>query len=121
MRRLLPFLAAALGLAALLSACGGSGTSTASGTDSPVVVDVTISGNQVTPSHDTVDVPLGSSVQLDIHADAPGEIHVQSTPEQHISYRAGTTEARLGAFTVPGQIVVESHAFARPIVTLQVN
>lgn len=121
MPRLLPLLAAALGMAALVTACAGSSQSTSTASATPVVVRVTISGNQVTPNGDTVDVPRGSSVELDIQADADGEIHVHSSPAQQIPYHAGTTQAPLGTFSVPGDVVIESHSLDKTIVTLRVQ
>lgn len=121
MRRLLPLLAAALGVAALLSGCGGHGAPGARPTGGPVVVHVDIEGDQVSPNGDTVDVPLGSQVELDIQADTSGEIHVHSSPEQQVDYHAGTTQASLGTFGVPGQVAVEVHALNKTIVTLRVQ
>lgn len=121
MRRLLPLLAAALGMAGLLTGCAGNSQPSADGSATPVVVHVTISGGQVSPNGDRVDIPRGSQVELDIHADADGEIHVHSTPVQQIPYHAGTTQASLGTFTAPGDIVVESHSLGKTIVTLRVK
>jgi len=109
-------------MAALLSGCAGTSHASSTNSSAPaVVVQVTITGHQVNPDGHTVHVPLGSSVELDIHADADGEIHVHSSPEQQISYHAGTTKTSLGNFMVPGQIVVESHSLNKTIVTLRVQ
>lgn len=121
MRRLLPLLVAALGVAALLSGCAGSGTAGVGSTGEPIVVHVDISGKQVSPHGDTVNVPLGSQVELDIQADANGEIHVHSRPEQTIDYHAGTTQATLAAFTAPGRVTVEVHTLKKTVVTLRVR
>lgn len=120
MRRLL--VALLLGVAALTAGCGsatnGSPSADATGTK---VIDVTFSGNTVTPNGDRVQVAVGQPVELDIHADASGEIHVHSDPEQHVEYHAGTTQASIGSFNIPGQITIESHALNKVIVVLQVS
>ena len=47
-------------------------------------------------------------------ADAAGEIHVHSDPEQSAAYGVGTTRISLGAFEIPGQYEVESHTLGGP-------
>ncbi|MGZ4453559.1 MAG: hypothetical protein ACXVDH_07920 [Nocardioides sp.] len=126
MRRLMATLAVLLGMAGLLTACGSTNNADAAGngtsTDTkPQVIDVTFSGDTVTPNGERVDVAVGQKVQFVVKSDASGEIHVHSTPEKELEYAAGTTELTVGPFDKPGIIEVESHALEKTIVQLKVQ
>ncbi|NPC45052.1 hypothetical protein [Nocardioides sp. zg-1230] len=121
-------------LAASLTACGGDGdtdppatdpTSTSSPSDSPsdtpsdpaseptsaddsVAVTVSREGGSFTPNGERVELGIGQALVLTIEADEAGEIHVHSTPEQDISYDAGTSEHEI-VIDRPGVVEVESH------------
>ena len=84
-------------------------------------IDVTIAGDDVTPNGDRVEVKVGQPIELVVKADAEGEIHVHSDPEQELEYGAGTTT--LAPFTIdkPGIVEVESHALEKTIVQLEVK
>jgi hypothetical protein len=123
MPRLMTVLTAVVGTVILLSGCGST-TAKPDGhspSSQPVLVDITIQGNTVTPNGERIDVPLGSLVSLAIHANGTGEIHVHSTPEQEIEYHPGTTRAYLGRFSVPGQVTVESHELDKTVAILVVQ
>ena len=100
---------------------GGSGSSggkkDSSGTST---VDITFKGDSVTPQGAKVKVKAGDPLKLHITADKAGEIHVHSSPEQHIEYGAGTTEKTL-TIDQPGVIDVESHSLDKLILQLQVR
>ena len=120
MRRLL--VALLLGVTALTAGCGTSTSSPGDGDATGVkVIDVTFNGSSVTPNGERVQVAVGEPVELDVHAGASGEIHVHSDPEQEVRYHAGTTQATIGTFNIPGQITIESHALNKVIVILQVS
>jgi len=102
-----------------LSACGGDDETPAPTT--PVTIEVTIEGDSVTPNGDRVDVAVGQSVVLEVTADAPGEIHVHSEPEQELEYDAGTTTLTLEPIDKPGVVDVESHDLEKTIVQLEVS
>ena len=105
-------------LAASLTACGGGdadppassqGTGTASGSDGDTVaVTVKREGDTFTPNGERVELGVDQTLVLTIDADEAGEIHVHSTPEQEISYDAGTSEHEL-VIDRPGVVEVESH------------
>ena len=84
-------------------------------------IEVTIEGDSVTPNGDRLDVKVGQPIELVVKADAEGEIHVHSDPEQELEYGAGTTT--LPTFTIdkPGTVDVESHALEKIIVQLEVK
>jgi uncharacterized lipoprotein YehR (DUF1307 family) len=88
-----------------------SGTST---------VDITFTGDSVTPQGEKVKLKAGDPLTLHITADKAGEIHVHSSPEQHIEYAAGTTDKTL-TIDQPGVIDVESHTLDKLILQLQVR
>ncbi len=105
-----------------LAGCGDEDEPPGDGKDLPTkTIDVTIEGTDVTPNGDRVDVKVGQPIELVVKADAEGEIHVHSDPEQELEYGAGTTT--LAPFTIdkPGIVEVESHALEKTIVQLEVK
>ena len=108
----------ALALAGCGSDSGGSGTKKdSSGTQT---VDITFEGDTVTPEGTSVKVKAGEPLKLHITADKAGEIHVHSSPEQHIEYAAGTTDKSV-TLDQPGVVDVESHTLDKLIVQVQVR
>lgn len=89
-------------------------------TDEGQVVKITIKGDSVSPNGTKIDVEASEPVILDITADAPGEIHIHSTPEQEIEYDAGQSSHTV-TFDRPGVVEVESHTLEKVIVQLQVR
>ena len=120
MRRALAALALLI-CAVGLAGCGDDEPS-GSSTDLPTkTIDVTVEGDSVTPNGDRVEVKVGQPIELVVKADADGEIHVHSDPEQELEYGSGTTT--LKAFTIdkPGLVEVESHSLEKTIVQLEVK
>lgn len=136
---------AALGVAGLVlvAGCGSSGggssaegsTSSPSAADSSspssspsqepsedagTVLDITVANGEARPQGKAMEVAIGEPVTLRIDSDAPGELHVHSTPEQEIAFEAGTTEKRL-TFDRPGVVDVESHDLDQLLVRLEVR
>lgn len=89
-------------------------------TDDQLVVDITIIGEQVRPNGASVEVGVGEPVVLAIEADAAGELHLHSTPEQEIAYPRGASEHEV-TFDRPGVVEVESHDLGKVIVQLEVR
>ncbi len=106
----------------MLAGCSGgdSGSTGGTGSGSGQTISITFQGDSVTPNGDRVKVQLGRPVTLEITADKPGEIHVHSTPEQEISYPAGSSTEKL-TVDKPGVVDVESHSLEKTIVQLQVS
>jgi hypothetical protein len=133
MRRTLAILALLLGALFLATACGGdtstsgSGDSTSgsgdttNGSPEPKVIEVTVEGDSVTPNGDRVEVATGQDVELDLTADAPGEIHVHSTPEQEFEFEQGTSTVTIKGIERPGTVDVELHDPEKVIVQLEVS
>jgi hypothetical protein len=102
-----------------LVACGSSGSSTPSGTLPTKVIDITITGGSITPNGDRVPVAVGQRIEFDVTADAPGEIHVHSSPEQEFEYDKGSSTLDVKPITAPGIITVESHTLDKVILQLE--
>jgi hypothetical protein len=123
MRRVFAALCSALLTGALLAGCGGSSSSDDSGS-APLptkVIDVTFSGDSVTPNGERIEVAVGQRIEFDVTADAPGEIHVHSSPEQEFEYDKGSSTIDVKPITAPGVITVESHTLDKVILQLQVQ
>ena len=104
-----------------LGACGGDDSSSDSKELPTKTIDITVSGDSVTPNGDRVEVKVNQPIELVVKADAEGEIHVHSDPEHEFEYNAGTTT--LPTFTIdkPGIVTVESHTLEKTIVQLEVK
>jgi ABC-type glycerol-3-phosphate transport system substrate-binding protein len=121
MRRALVVLALVVGTLGL-AGCGGDDSGSGDGKDAATkTIKITISGESVTPNGDRVAVKVDQPVELQVVADAEGEIHVHSDPEHEFEYAAGTTT--LPTFTIdkPGIVTVESHTLEKTIVQLEVK
>jgi hypothetical protein len=114
----------------VLGACG-SGSSGSSGstgntsswkpaTSGTTTMDITFKGNTVTPQGASVKVKAGTPLKLHIVADKPGELHLHSSPEQQIAYKAGTTDATL-TLDKPGIVEMESHPLDKLVAQLEVR
>jgi hypothetical protein len=120
MRRPAAAIASALLCAAFLAGCGdGADSSTDGGAQPREVIDVTITGDSVDPNGERVEVAVGQPIRLVVEADAPGEIHVHSSPEQEFEYDKGSSTLDLKPITAPGIVEVESHTLHKVIVSLQ--
>ena len=75
---------------------------------SGVTINITFKGDTVDPNGCEKKVKAGKPIKLHIVADAPGELHVHSSPEQEIEYPPGTTDKTL-EIDQPGVVEVESH------------
>jgi hypothetical protein len=84
-------------------------------------IQVTITGDSVTPNGDRVSVQVGQPIELVVKADAEGEIHVHSDPEHELDYGVGTTTLQTFTIDKPGIVEVESHDLEKTIVQLEVK
>jgi hypothetical protein len=81
---------------------------------------VTIRGDQVTPSAKRVDLGVGERLSVTVTSDRAGELHVHSSPEQELSFRAGTTALDI-VVQSPGLVEVEEHESDAVILRLYVS
>lgn len=123
MRRLMATLAVLTCVLTLAAGCGGSDEpgGSAGSTAATRTIDITVSGDSVTPNGDRVEVETGQPIELVVKADKAGEIHVHSTPEQEFEYGPGTTTLKLEPMEEPGVVDVESHTLDVTIVQLEVR
>src|SRR5688500_10106575 len=63
--------------------------------DEGQVIEITFKGDTVSPNGDRVEVSLEEPIILRITADAPGELHVHSSPEQELAYKSGISDVTL--------------------------
>ena len=101
-----------------LSACGSDDGDT--GSEDPVVVEITFKDGEVEPNGERVEVDAGQPIDLEVTADEPGEIHVHSDPEHELAYDAGTETFEI-QIDRPGVVEVESHDLDQVIVQLEVK
>jgi hypothetical protein len=120
-RRLLAAATVVLATLTFATACGGDDSSSGSDAATPKVVKVTVTGDSITPNGDRIDVAVGQDIELDVTADAPGEIHVHSSPEQEFEYKAGSSTVTIKGIDKPGTVDVESHTLDKVIVQLEVK
>lgn len=115
-------LAALLVLAVVgLGGCGSSGDDAPADESTPAVIDIEITEQSVSPNGERVEVAVGQRVDLVVKADAPGEIHVHTRPEeQEFGFEPGTTTFKL-VIDSPGVVEVEAHDLGRTIVQLEVR
>ena len=73
-----------------------------------MAVTVTREGDTFTPNGERVELGSARRSPSPITADAAGELHVHSTPEQEIAYEEGTSEHEI-TIDRPGVVEVESH------------
>ena len=118
MRRIAPLLGALVLALGSLSACGGGNDSGAP--TGPKKIDITISGDSVKPNGEKVEVSVGQKIELHVTADAPGEIHVHSTPEQELEYHKGKTTLSV-TIDKPGIVDIEDHIAEVVVVQLEVS
>ena len=88
--------------------------------DEGQVIEMTFKGDTVSPNGDRVEVSLAEPIILKITADAPGELHIHSSPEQELAYEAGSSEHTL-EIERPGIVEVESHDLGVIVVQLEVT
>ena len=84
------------------------------------VVEVTLEDGQITPNGERVQAKAGEPVTFEIDADAPGELHVHSTPDYEIAFEAGTSSHEI-VIDQPGIVEVELHEPALVVVQLELR
>jgi hypothetical protein len=120
MRRLAPLAALLVLMCGTVAACGDDDPDPKGSDQDPVTIKITVEGDTVDPAGDRVEVGVDQPIELVVTADAPGEIHVHSTPEHEFEYAEGTTTFPL-TIDKPGLVDVESHTLEKVIVQLEVE
>lgn len=120
MRRPVAAIAVVLLSALTLTACGKNGSSAQDASQLPTKrIDITFHGNDITPNGTKIDVAVGQRIEFDVTANAPGEIHVHSSPEeQEFEYDKGSSTIEVKPIRAPGQVTVESHTLDKVLFIL---
>ena len=84
------------------------------------VVRMTLKDGQVSPNGERIEVEAGEPVTFEIDADAAGELHAHSNPEQSIEFEPGTSSHEI-VIDQPGIVEVELHDPALVVVQLEVR
>ena len=71
-------------------------------------LSITIKGNTITPTNKRVTVAVNEPLTIEIKSDRSGELHLHSSPEQHIEFTKGTTAKKI-TLKVPGLVELEEH------------
>jgi hypothetical protein len=128
MRRVISVLSVLTCSLVLTAGCGGDdsgsgspGSGGSSDAQQAKVIEIEVTGSSVTPNGDRVEVGVGQPIELHVTADAPGEIHVHSDPEQELEYAQGESTLDLTPIEQPGTVDVESHTLEKTIVQLEVR
>lgn len=100
-----------------LTACGGESDG---GDGGPVTIDIAISGGEVSPQGERVEVGVGETITFDITADQAGGLHLHSSPEHEFDYPAGESTHSV-VIDNPGVVDVEDHDLGIVIVKLEVR
>ena len=108
-----------LGVLVLVTGCSDDGDG-AGGEPGATVIQVTVHDDQVTPNGERVEVEAGEPITFEIDADAPGELHVHSTPDHEIEFEAGTSTHEV-EIDQPGIVEVELHGPDLVVVQLEVR
>lgn len=81
---------------------------------------VKVTGDQLTPNGELIDLAKGEPLTLTIDSDRAGELHLHAKPEQHIEFQAGTTTHEI-VIDTPGMAEIEEHDSGIVIAQLQVQ
>jgi hypothetical protein len=93
---------AALGL----TGCGSDAKTPT--TSSSQKLAITIKGDTITPTNKRIPVKVDQPLTITISSDRSGELHLHSSPEQHIEFASGTTVKKI-TLKVPGVVELEEH------------
>ncbi|MDP3891703.1 hypothetical protein [Nocardioides sp.] len=83
-------------------------------------IRITIESGAVTPNGERLRVERGQTLHFLVTADQDGEFHVHSTPEQTLTFEAGSTELQL-TIDRPGVADMELHDPALTVLQLEVR
>ena len=72
------------------------------------VLDVTVAGDEVSPTARTVTLDVGDVLTVDVTADRAGELHVHASPEQYVDFEQGRSRHTI-TLDKPGQVDIEEH------------
>ncbi|WP_182523700.1 hypothetical protein [Nocardioides dongkuii] len=83
-------------------------------------LDVEVSGADVGPNAEEIELEVGEPLTLRFDSDRAGELHVHSRPEQYVEFGPGRSEQKL-VIDSPGVVEVEEHESGVVIAVLRVG
>ena len=86
-----------------------------------VVIDVTISGGQVTPVNEQVQAAVKQPIVIRVTSDADDELHVHASPEHTFAVKPEALQSFQFEVEVPGKVDVELHHLNRVVATITVQ
>jgi len=129
--------AAALVLAAalLLTGCGGTSapgdtgngggqpsSSASSASAAPLTIDITMTGDTVSPNAEKIDASVGQQVVLHVTSDTADEVHAHTGGDGYeLEVAAGTPATGRFSLDSPGSFEIESHGRGKVIAILNVR
>lgn len=84
------------------------------------VLDVTVTGEKVTPNAVEIDLAVGEPLTITFDTDRGGELHVHSKPEQYVEFEAGRSTQELVVQT-PGSVEIEEHDTEAVVAVVEVR
>jgi heme/copper-type cytochrome/quinol oxidase subunit 2 len=120
----------------ITAGCGGSNTAEKPSTPSTVspsdmsnqqqpparlVIDVAISGGNVTPTNAQLRAKVKEPIVIRVKSDAADQLHVHSVPEHTFNIDPKPGQSFQFTVDVPGQVEVELHQLNRTIATIQLQ
>jgi hypothetical protein len=106
--------------AASETASGTSPSTSATTASDETVLDITIVGDQVTPTNAQAQAAAGEPIVLEVSSDVVDVLHVHSVPEQKFDVAARPDQRFEFTVEVPGRVDVELHDLHRTVVTFEV-
>jgi hypothetical protein len=119
-KRLFALSACLLVIGGLTAGCGGKDKTGTTPTPTSTVVNATIRGNDIEPNGKRIPVKVGEDITINVDSDRDGELHVHSSPEQHLEYKKGKTTFHVSIKT-PGIVDIEDHVADKVLVSLEVS
>lgn len=86
-----------------------------------LVIDVSITGDQVTPVNEQLQAKINEPIVINVSSDHDDELHVHSNPEHTFPVKAGPRQTFQFTVAVPGRVDVELHHADKTIATIAVQ
>jgi hypothetical protein len=102
------------------TASGTTPSTSATTASDGTVIDITIAGDEVTPTNAKAQAAAGRPIVLDVSSDTVDVLHVHSVPEHKFDVQARPDQRFEFTVDVPGRVDVELHDLHRTVVTIEV-
>jgi len=85
------------------------------------VIDVTITGGDISPTNERLDAVVGEPITLRVNSDTTDELHIHSVPDHTFEVEAKADQTFEFTVDVPGSVAIELHHADRTVATLAVR